>query len=78
MKNTNTNKLTVTVLIASLTFLSLPASAGQDESQRYVTQQAHKKLQQAKEQAKANDATAAIKAEECKKLMEHGKNVSGA
>lgn len=36
MKNTFTNKLTVTVLLASLAFLSLNASAGQDSNQRFI------------------------------------------
>lgn len=77
MKNTYTNKLAVAVLVASLASLSLSVSAGQDESQRYITQQLHKKLQQTKAQNKANEVATGIEAIECKKMMEDGKNPSG-
>ena len=77
MKNTFTNKLTISVLLASLAFLSLSASAGQDENLRYINQQFHKLQQQAKATEAATQEAAAIKAEECKKQMEQGKNTSG-
>ena len=75
MKNTYTNKLTVTVLLASFAFLSLPASArGYDDTQHHL-QEIYKLQQQAKAAEAAKQE--AIKAEECKKQMEQGKNTSG-
>ena len=76
MKNTYTNRLTVTVLLASFAFLSLPASArGYDDTQFHL--QEVYKLQQ---QAKAAEAVkqVAVKAEECKKLTEQNKNANGS
>ena len=77
MKNTYTNKLTAIVLAASLALLSISASAGQDESQRYITQQVHKLQQQAKA-AEAAKQEAAIKQAECMKQMEQGNHASGS
>lgn len=77
MRNTYTNKLTVTVLLASFAFLSLSASAGQDGSQRLLLEQTIKQQQQTKATEAARQHAAAIKAEECKKQMEHGKDASG-
>lgn len=78
MKNTYTNKLTLTAVLASFAFLPLPASAGQDESQRYITQQAHKLQQQAKTIEAAKKEAAAIKQAECMRQMEQGNHASGS
>lgn len=69
-------KLSVTVLTASLVFLSLSALSGQDSNQRLMIEQAMKKQQQTKATEAATQHEAAIKAEECKKQMEHGKDAS--
>lgn len=78
MKNTYTNKLTAIVLAASLALLSISASAGQDESQRYITQQVHKLQQQAKAAEAAKQEAAAIKQAECMKQIEQGNHASGS
>ncbi len=78
MKNTYTNKLSAIVLATSLTYLSLSASAGQDESQRYITQQVHKLQQQAKAVQAAKQEAAAIKQAECMRKMEQGNHASGS
>lgn len=75
MKNTFTNKLTVTVLLASLAFLSLNASAGQDSNQRFIIEQVIK-LKQAK--AAEMSKQEAIQQAECMKQMEQSKNASGS
>lgn len=78
MKNTLTNKLTLIALVAGLASLSLSASAGQDENQRYITQQVHKLQQQAKTIEAANKAAAAIKQAECMRQMEQSNHVSSS
>lgn len=78
MKNTYTNKLTVSVLLASLAFLSLPASAGQDGNQRFMLEQVTKLQQQAKAAEAAKQEAAAIKQAECMKQMEPGNHASGS
>lgn len=70
-------KLSVTLLMASLGFLSLSALAGQDSNQRMMIEQAIKQQQQAKAAESAKKQADAIKLEECKKQMEHGKDASG-
>jgi len=59
-------KLSVTVLMASLGFLSLSALAGQDSNQRMMIEQAIKQQQQAKAAESAKKQADAIKLEECK------------
>ena len=78
MKTTYTNKRTVVILAISLGFLSLPASAGQDENQRYLIQQAVTAKQQAQAVEASKQQADAIKLEECKKLIEQSKNASGS
>lgn len=77
MKTTYTNKLTVTVLLASFAFLSLTASAGQDGNQRLMIEKVIKLQQQAKAAEAVKQQMASIKAEECKKQIEQGKNATG-
>ena len=76
MKNTYTNKLTVTALLACFVF-SLTASAGQDGNQRLMLEQVIKLQQHAKAAEAAKQQVAAIKAEECKTQIEQGKNATG-
>ena len=73
MKNTYTNKLTVTVLLASFAFLSLPASARDDGIPSRAQQQVFKLQQQIKATEARNQQTGVIKTAECKKLVEQGK-----
>ncbi|MDP3008169.1 hypothetical protein [Methylotenera mobilis] len=70
-------KLSVTLLMASLGFLSLSAIAGQDSNQRLMIEQTIKQQQQSKATEAARQHAAAIKAEECKKQTEHGKDAGG-
>jgi len=70
-------KLSITVLMASLGFLSLSAIAGQDGNQRLMIEQVIKLQQQTKATEAARQHAAAIKAEECRKQMEQGKNATG-
>ena len=77
MKNTYTNKLTVTALLACFAFLSLTAYAGQDGNQRLMLEQVIKLQQQAKAAEAVKQQVAAIKAEECKSQIEQGKNATG-
>ena len=71
------NKLSVTLLMASLGFLSLSALAGQDSNQRLMIEQTIKQQQQTKATEAARQHAAAIKAEECKKQIEQGRNATG-
>lgn len=70
MKNTYANKFSVAILLGGLAFLSLTASAGQDESQRYITQQVQKLQQQPKQEA------AIVKQAECMRQMKQGNHIS--
>lgn len=70
-------KLSVTLVMASLGFLSLSALAGQDSNQRLMIEQTIKQLQQTKATEAARQHDAAIKAEECKKQIEHREDASG-
>lgn len=78
METTCTNKVIPAILAVSLGFLTLPASAGQDESQRYLIQQAVMAKQQAQAIEAGKQPVSAIKLEECKKLIEQSKKVSGS
>lgn len=71
-------KLSVTLLMASLGFLSLSALAGQDSNQRMMIEQAIKQQQQAKAAESAKNQTDAIKLEECKKLIDQAKLTNGS
>lgn len=71
-------KLSVTVLMASLGFLSLPATAGQDSNQRLMLEQINKLQQQAKATESAKQKADAIKLEECKKMKDHAKPTNGS
>ncbi len=73
MKNIYTNKLTVTILLASFVFLSLPASARDDGIPSRAQQQVFKLQQQIKATEARNQQTDVIKTAECKKLVEQGK-----
>lgn len=73
MKNTYTNKLTVTVLLASFAFLSLPASARDDGIPSRAQQQVFKLQQQIKVAEARNQQSDAIKTAVCQKLVEQGK-----
>jgi hypothetical protein len=66
METTCTNKVILAILAVNLGLLSLPASAGQDESQRYMIQQAITAKQQAKTTEADKQQADAIKLEECK------------
>lgn len=70
MKTISENRLMMAILAGSLGFLSLSATAGQDESQRWLIQQTIK----AKQQAKAAEAAKAAKLAECRKLLEQNKD----
>lgn len=69
-------KLSVTILITSLGFISISAIAVQDSYQRLMIEQAMKKQQQTKATEAATQHDAAVKAEKCQKQMEHGKDAS--
>lgn len=69
-------KLSVTVLMASLGFLSLSALAGQDSNQRWLTEQVIKQKQQAKATESAKNQADAIKLEECKKMIDQAKQTN--
>lgn len=73
MKNTYTNKLTLTVVLASFAFLSLPASAGKDDIQSRMTQQVYQLQQQAKAAQISKQDSATNKVVECKRLAAQGK-----
>ena len=73
MKNTYTNKLTVTVLLASFAFLSLPASARDYGIPSRAQQQVFKLQQQIKAAEARNQQADVIKTAECKKLVEQGR-----
>lgn len=73
MKNTYTNKLTLTVLLASFAFLPLPASAGKDDIQSRMTQQVYQLQQQAKDAQVSKQDPATNKVVECKRLAAQGK-----
>lgn len=73
MKNTYTNKLTLTVVLASFAFLSLPASAGKDDIQSRMTQQVSQLQQQAKVAQVSKQDSATNKVVECKRLAAQGK-----
>lgn len=70
-------KLSVAALVASLGFTSLSSTAGQDSNQRLMIEQTIKQLQQTKATEAARQHNAAIKAEECKKQIEHREDASG-
>ncbi len=72
MKNTYANEFTVAILLGVLAFLSLTVSAGQDESQRYITQQVQKQQRQAKQEV------AKVKQAECMMQMKQGNHISGS
>lgn len=69
-------KLSVTVLMASLGFLSLSALAEQDSNQRWLTEQVIKQKQQAKATESAKNQADAIKLEECKKMIDQAKQTN--
>lgn len=71
-------KLSVTLLMASLGFLSLSAIAGQDSNQRWLTEQVIKQKQQAKATESAKNQADAIKLEECKKMIDQAKHTNGS
>ena len=71
-------KLSVTVLMASLGFLSLSALAGQDGNQRLMLDQINKLQQQAKAAESAKKQADAIKLEDCKKMIDQAKQSSGS
>jgi|GEM_PF-1157842 len=71
MKTLSKNRLMLAILAASLSFLSLSASAAQDSSQRWIIEQAIK----AKQQAQVVEAAKATKLAECRRLQEPDKNV---
>ena len=71
-------KLSVTVLMASLGFLSLSALAAQDSNQRWLTEQIIKQKQQAKATESAKKQADAIKLEECKTMIDQAKHPSGS
>lgn len=73
MKNTYTKKLTVTVLIASFAFLSLPALASKDDIQSLAAAQIYKLQQQIKSAEANKQAIDVTKSAECKKLEEQSK-----
>ena len=73
MKNTYINKLTVTVLVASFAFLSLPASARDDGIPSRSQQQVFKLQQQIKADEARNQQTDVVKTAACQKLVEQGK-----
>ncbi|MBC7787220.1 MAG: hypothetical protein H7Z18_07200 [Methylophilaceae bacterium] len=73
----NTNKLSVIALAASLAFLSISASAGQDEIQRQMTQRAYKLQQQTKAVEAAKQEATVIKQAECMRQMELSNNAKG-
>ncbi|MDP3008170.1 hypothetical protein [Methylotenera mobilis] len=73
MKNTYTNKLTLTVVLASFAFLSLPASAGKDDIQSRMTLQVYQLQQQAKVAQASKQDSATNKVVECKRLLAQGK-----
>ena len=77
MKNTYTNKLTITALLASLAFLSISASAGQDEIQRQMIQRSFKLQQQTKAVEAAKQEAAVMKQAECMRQMELSNNAKG-
>ena len=67
MKTQLINRVMVIITACSLGFLSLNALAGQDETQRFLIQQAIK----AKQQAQAAEATMVAA---CQKMMEPSKD----
>ncbi|MBC7787219.1 MAG: hypothetical protein H7Z18_07195 [Methylophilaceae bacterium] len=72
MKNTYTNKLTVTVLLAGLAFISSTAFAGKDDIQSRATQQVAQ-FQQQIQVADMSKQDATTKVLACKKLVDQGK-----
>ncbi len=73
MKNTYTNKLTVTVLLASFAILSLPAFARDDGIPSRMQQQVFKLQQQIKATEASKQQADTIQTAECKKLEAQGK-----
>jgi hypothetical protein len=73
MKNKSTNKLMLTVVLASFAFLSLPASAGKGDIQSRMTQQVYQLQQQAKVAQISKQDSATNKVVECKRLAAQGK-----
>lgn len=73
----NTNKLSVIALVAGLAFLSISASAGQDEIQRLMIQRAYKLKQQTKAAEAAKQEVSVIKQADCIRQMELSKNAKG-
>lgn len=71
-------KLSVTVLMASLGFLSLTAVAGQDSNQRLIVEQIIKQKQQDKVTESVKKQADAIKLEECKTTVDQAKPANGS
>lgn len=71
-------KLSVTVLMASLGFLSLSAIAGKDGNQRLMLERINQLQQQAKATEAAKKQADAIKLEECKKMIDQAKPTNGS
>lgn len=71
MKTQTINRLMILIMTCSLGFLSLNALAGQDETQRFLIQQAMK----AKQEVKAAEA---IKVAACLQMMEPSKDTSSS
>lgn len=71
-------KLSITVLMASLGFLSLSAIAGQDGNQRLMLERINQLQQQAKATEAAKKQADAIKLEECKKMIDQAKPTNGS
>jgi len=71
-------KLSVSLLMASLGFLSLSALAGQDSNQRLMIEQTIKQQQQAKATESAKKQADAIKLEECKTMIDQTKHTNGS
>lgn len=70
-------KLSAILLIANLGFVSLPALACQDGSQRLLFEQTIKQQQQAKATEAAKQHAAALKADQCNKQMQFGRDNKG-
>ncbi len=73
MKHTYTNKLSVVLLAASLSFLTLPVFASKEDIQSRASVQIYKLQQQIKAAEANKQQTETVKAVECKKLVEQGK-----
>ena len=73
MKNTYTNILISSVLLASFAFLSLPASARDDGIPSRAQQQVLKLQQQIKAAEARNQQADVIKTAACQKLVEQGR-----